>query len=175
MDSKGGSWQQSGGLLQPPWLARRQAKSIRIYKTNKSCWEHIISTNHCNRSGFFCKNLKNTLRVICAVLLINVITATVVFFYFHKLFIFCQKWLFLVVFVYLAQIFRHFLAKYILRKLYCRGIIQPFVFWAALHYFITAYSTYPFYKDSITTKKENLYELRRYYYRRRPRRHFFRF
>ena len=76
-----------------------------------------------------------------------------VFFYFHKLSIFRQKWLFWVVFVYLAQFFRHFLAKYILRKLYCRGIIQPFVFWAALHYFITAYCTYPFYKDSITTKK----------------------
>ena len=25
MDSKGGSWQQSGGLLQPPWLFRRKA------------------------------------------------------------------------------------------------------------------------------------------------------
>ena len=25
MDSKGGSWQQSGGLLQPPWLSRRKA------------------------------------------------------------------------------------------------------------------------------------------------------
>ena len=25
MDSKGGSWQQSGGLLQPPWLLRRIA------------------------------------------------------------------------------------------------------------------------------------------------------
>ena len=25
MDSKGGSWQQSGGLLQPAWLFRRKA------------------------------------------------------------------------------------------------------------------------------------------------------
>ena len=25
MDSKGGSWQQSGGLLQPPWLCRSKA------------------------------------------------------------------------------------------------------------------------------------------------------
>ena len=25
MDSKGGYWQQSGGLLQPPWLFRRKA------------------------------------------------------------------------------------------------------------------------------------------------------
>ena len=25
MDSKGGSWQQSGGLLQPAWLSRRKA------------------------------------------------------------------------------------------------------------------------------------------------------
>ena len=25
MDSKGGTWQQSGGLLQPPWLSRRKA------------------------------------------------------------------------------------------------------------------------------------------------------
>ena len=25
MDSKGGSWQQSGGLLQPPWLSLRKA------------------------------------------------------------------------------------------------------------------------------------------------------
>jgi len=25
MDSKGGTWQQSGGLLQPPWHSRRKA------------------------------------------------------------------------------------------------------------------------------------------------------
>ena len=29
MDSKGGSWQQSGGLLQPPWLFRRKASPTR--------------------------------------------------------------------------------------------------------------------------------------------------
>ena len=29
MDLKGGSWQQSGGLLQPPWLFRRKASPTR--------------------------------------------------------------------------------------------------------------------------------------------------
>ena len=36
MDSKGGSWQQSGGLLQPPWLFRRKASPWPT--TSKRIW-----------------------------------------------------------------------------------------------------------------------------------------
>ena len=38
VDSKGGSWQQSGGLLQPPWLFRRKANppSPTSKKTSES-------------------------------------------------------------------------------------------------------------------------------------------
>ena len=35
MDSKGGSWQQSGGLLQPPWLFRRKASP---WPTTSKIW-----------------------------------------------------------------------------------------------------------------------------------------
>ncbi len=31
-DSKGGSWKQSGGLLQPPWLFRRKASPFGVAK-----------------------------------------------------------------------------------------------------------------------------------------------
>ena len=34
MDSKGGSWQQSGGLLQPPWLFRRKASPFEGFSSN---------------------------------------------------------------------------------------------------------------------------------------------
>ena len=34
MDSNGGSWQQSGGLLQPPWLFRRKASPTGGAKKN---------------------------------------------------------------------------------------------------------------------------------------------
>ena len=36
MDSKGGSWQQSGGLLQPPWLFRRKASPRPTTSTKAS-------------------------------------------------------------------------------------------------------------------------------------------
>jgi len=45
-DSKAGSWQQSGGLLQPAWLFRRKASPFRV-----------AINSHPNRGGcFLCGN-----------------------------------------------------------------------------------------------------------------------
>ena len=34
MDSKGGSWQQSSGLLQPPWLCRSKASPFEGFSSD---------------------------------------------------------------------------------------------------------------------------------------------
>ena len=62
VDSKGGSWQQSGGLLQPPWLFRRKANPPSRTKNRQ------VSTEICRfllihyslfifHYSFFCRSL----------------------------------------------------------------------------------------------------------------------
>ena len=40
MDSKGGTWQHAGGMLQPPWLFRRKASPwpTTFQKSNRWIW-----------------------------------------------------------------------------------------------------------------------------------------
>ena len=52
MDSKGGTWQHAGGMLQPPWLFRR--KAIPFESTQKKD----------TREGVFLLGLR-ALRVLC--------------------------------------------------------------------------------------------------------------
>jgi len=61
-DSKGGSWQQSGGLLQPPWLFRRKASPFGVANENHRqfgdgfCFEGK-NGNHKDEKSLIHKNL----------------------------------------------------------------------------------------------------------------------
>ena len=52
MDSKAGSWQQSGGLLQPAWLFRRKASPFWPTTSRKEMMDHFWPTASKRADGY---------------------------------------------------------------------------------------------------------------------------